>query len=69
LLQPVAPDRWPELRWAGLPPENPEMMAKDEDLEILGAIVVTRADEETGEYPNDQAEEEQHRRILGCGQS
>ncbi len=35
-------------------------MAKDEDLKILGAIVVTRADEETGKRPNDQAEEEQH---------
>jgi len=39
-------------------------MAKDEELEILGAIVVARADEETGQRPNDQAEEEQHRRIL-----
>jgi hypothetical protein len=29
-------------------------MAKDEDLKILGAIVVTRAGEETGEQPNDQ---------------
>ena len=44
-------------------------MAKDEDLEILGAIVVTRADEETGERPDDQAEEKQHRLILGCGPS
>jgi hypothetical protein len=41
-------------------------MAKDEDLEILGAIVVTRTHEETGQYPNDQAEEEEHRRILRC---
>ena len=59
----------PELWWAGLPPEDPKLMAKDEDLQIPGAIVVTRAAEETGEHPNDQAEEEQHRRILGCGQS
>jgi hypothetical protein len=44
-------------------------MTKDEDLKILRAIVVTRADEETGERPNDQAEEEQHRRILGSGWS
>jgi hypothetical protein len=58
----------PELGWAGLAPEDPELMAKDEDLEILGAIVVTGADKETGEQPNNQAEEEQHRRILGCGQ-
>jgi hypothetical protein len=44
-------------------------MAKDEDLEILIAIVVTRTREETGQCPNDQAEEEQHRSILGCGWS
>jgi hypothetical protein len=42
-------------------------MAKDEDLEILGAIVITRADKETGECSNGQAEEEQHRRILESG--
>jgi hypothetical protein len=28
--------------------QDPKLMAKDEDLKILGAIVVTRADEETG---------------------
>ena len=42
-------------------------MAKDEDLKILGPIVVTRANQETRECSNDQAEEKQHRRILGCG--
>jgi hypothetical protein len=32
-----------ELRRAGLAPEHTEHVAKDEDLEILGTIVVTRA--------------------------
>jgi hypothetical protein len=45
------------------------LMAKDEDLKILGTIAVTIAGEETGEQPNDQAEEEQHRRILESEQS
>ena len=36
---------------------------------MLGAIVVTRANEETGERPDDQAEEKQHGLILGCGPS
>ena len=59
----------PELRWAGLPPEDSELIAKDEDLEILGTIVGTRTDEEPGQCPNYQAEQERHRRILGCGWS
>jgi hypothetical protein len=47
--------------------EDPELMAEDEDLEILGAIVLATDAEETGEHPNDQAEERQRRRILRCG--
>jgi hypothetical protein len=39
----------PELRWAGLTPEDPELVAKDEDLEILGTIVAAGANQETGE--------------------
>ena len=54
-----------ELRWARLPPKDPGLRAKDEDLEILGAIVVARTDEETGQRPNGQADEEPHRRIRG----
>jgi hypothetical protein len=41
-------------------------MAKDEDLEILGTVVAG-ANQETRECSNDQAEEKQHRRILGRG--
>jgi hypothetical protein len=43
----------PELGWAGLPPKDSELMAEDEDLEILGTVVGTRINEETGERPND----------------
>jgi hypothetical protein len=53
-----------ELGRAGLAPENPKLMAKDEDLEVPGAIVAVGANQETGKCPNKQAEEEQHRRIL-----
>lgn len=63
------PIDYSELRRAGLAPEHTELVAKDEDLEILGTIVVTRANNEAAECPNDQAEEEQHRRILESGQS
>ena len=49
--------------------EDPKLVAKDENLEILGTIVAARANKETGECSNDQAEEEQHRRILESGQS
>jgi hypothetical protein len=44
-------------------------VAKDEDLEILVTTVVTRAKIDAAECPNDQAEEEQHRRILESGPS
>jgi hypothetical protein len=39
-------------------------MAKDEDLEVLGARVASAADNGAGEEPNDQSEEEQHARML-----
>jgi hypothetical protein len=45
--------RWPGTWWAGLPPKDSELMAEDEDLEILGTVVGTRINEETGERPND----------------
>ena len=47
-----------ELWRAGLAPEDPKLMAKDEDLEIVGTVVVTRINKETGKRPNDQAEED-----------
>jgi hypothetical protein len=41
-----------ELRGTGLPLEDPELIAEDEDLEILGAVVLATGAEETGENPD-----------------
>ena len=41
----------PQLRWTARPPQDPELMAEDEDLEILRTIVQATGDEETGERP------------------
>ncbi len=57
----------PELRSARRPLEHPELMPEDEDLEVLGPVVsatLATADEETGERPDDEVEEGQHRRII-----
>ena len=57
----------PELRWARRPLEHPELMAEDEDLEVLRALVVSAtpaADEETDEGPDDEVEERPHRPIV-----
>lgn len=44
-------------------------MAEDEDLEILRPIVQATGDEETGEHPDHEVQERQHRPILRCGLS
>ena len=49
----------PEPRWAGLPLEDPEPMAEDQDLEVLRSVVsapVATADEETGEHSDDEVQ-------------
>ena len=48
------------------PLEDPELMAEDEDLEILSAVVFAASAEETGEDPDHEVQEEQHRRIVRC---
>ena len=52
------------------PLQHPELMAENEDLEVLGSIGSTRlssADEETDEGADDEVEEGQHRPIVrGC---
>jgi hypothetical protein len=56
-----------ELQWARRPPEHPELMAEDEDLEVPGSVGSTRlssADEETDESPDDKVEERPHRPIV-----
>ena len=50
----------PQPRWAGRPPQYPELMAEDEDLEVLGPVVsalLATADEETDESVGDEVEE------------
>ena len=57
----------PELGWARRPAEHPELMAEDEDLEVLRALVVSAtpaAGEETDEGPDDEVEERPHRPIV-----
>jgi hypothetical protein len=57
----------PELEWARRPLQHPELMAEDEDLEVLESVGSTRlssADEETDEGADDEVEEGQHRPIV-----
>jgi len=57
----------PELAWARRPLQHPELMAENEDLEVLGSVDSTSpssADEETDEGADDQVEEGQHRPIV-----
>jgi hypothetical protein len=60
----------PELAWARRPLQHPELMAENEDLEVLGSVDSTSpssADEETDEGADDEVEERQHRRSYrGC---
>jgi hypothetical protein len=57
----------PELEWARRPLQHPELMAENEDLEVLGSVGSTSlssADEETDEGADDEVEEGQHRPIV-----
>jgi hypothetical protein len=57
----------PEPEWARRPLQHPELMAENEDLEVLGSVGSTRvssADEETDEGADDEVEEGQHRPIV-----
>jgi len=57
----------PELRSARRPLQHPELMAEDEDLEVLGSVGATTlatADEETDEGADNEVEERPHRPIV-----
>jgi hypothetical protein len=57
----------PELEWARRPLQHPELMAENEDLEVLGSIGSARlssAYEATDEGADDEVEEGQHRPIV-----
>ena len=44
--------------------EHPELVAQDEDLEVLGPVVVAAPDAETGEPAQDELQQKQHRRMV-----
>jgi hypothetical protein len=57
----------PELRSARGPLQHPELMAEDEDLEVLGSAVLARLSstaEEMHESARDEVEERPHRPIV-----
>jgi hypothetical protein len=57
----------PELRPARRPLQHPELMAQDEDLEVLGTVVPVRSttpDEQTDEGADDEVEERPHHPIV-----
>ena len=57
----------PKLRSARRPLQHPELMAEDEDLEVLGAVVPVTpagADDEGDEGANEQVEDRPHQPIV-----
>jgi len=57
----------PQPRWAGRPLQYPELVAENQDLEVLGAVVsvtLATADEETDESVGDEVDERPHRPIV-----
>jgi len=54
-------------RWARRPLQHPQLMAEDEDLEVLRVLVAARlasADDESNEGADKEVEEGQHRPIV-----
>jgi hypothetical protein len=57
----------PELRPARRPLQHPELVAQDEDLEVLGAVDPARStttDEQTDEGADDEVDEGPHQPIV-----
>ena len=56
----------PQPRWAGRPLHYPELVAENEDLEVLGSVLalLATADEETDEGADDEVDERPHRPIV-----
>jgi hypothetical protein len=57
----------PELGWARRPPEHPELMPENEDLEVLRVLVsatLADADDEGDEGTDEQVDERPHQPIL-----
>jgi hypothetical protein len=49
---------------AGLAPQHPKLMPKDQDLQILASVASVREDEQAGEEADGQPEHEEHRGIV-----
>jgi hypothetical protein len=49
---------------AGLAPQDPKLMPKDQDLQILAAVASVREDEQAGEEADGQPEHEEHRGMV-----
>jgi hypothetical protein len=47
-----------------LPAEDPELMAEDEDLKILRAVIPASVHEEAGQCLDEEGDEEEHRGML-----
>jgi hypothetical protein len=61
------PVEGPKLRSARRPLQHPELMAEDEDLEVLGAVDPARStttDEQTDEGADDEVDEGPHQPIV-----
>src|SRR5664279_2224466 len=60
----------PQPRWAGRPLQHPELVAEDEDLEVLRVLVALTEisdDDEANESPDDKVEERPHRPMVPRG--
>ena len=58
----------PELRLAAGPPEHPELVTEDEDLEVLRPVVsatMATGDDEPGEDADREVQEGEHQAIVG----
>jgi hypothetical protein len=49
---------------AGLAPQHPKLMPKDQDLQILASVASVREDEQAGEEADGQPEHEEHRGMV-----
>ncbi len=54
-----------ELGAAGLAAQHPKLMPQNKDLQVLGAVIAVRKDQQTGQHANGQPEHEEHRGMVG----
>jgi hypothetical protein len=49
---------------AALAAQHPKLLPQDQDLQVLGAVIAVREDQQAGEHADDQPEHEDHRRMV-----